>query len=60
MFVNIDKDITLLLMAGQHNTCIKLLVFTYLVPQQKWNTYLETTQKLGKGNIANFCFQDRS
>ena len=31
-----------------------------VVPQQEWNnTYLETTQKLERGNIANFCFQDK-
>ena len=32
----------------------------FVVPQQKWkNSYLETTEKLEGGNIANFCFQDK-
>ena len=31
-----------------------------VVPQRKWNnTYLETTYKLERVNIANDCFQDK-
>ena len=53
-YVNIYKDIALLLMAGYQIACIYIVV-----RQKKWNnTYLETAYKLEWGNIANFCFQD--
>ena len=59
IFVNIDRY--KIFADGRITQYMHQIACIYIVvPQQKWNeTYLEATYKLERGNIANFCFDEK-